>query len=365
MKIKNLIAVSLSVLSLAGAVSYNVPETLDFFIAADAAGDCCSFDSSTGLLTLQGNIIAEEITGFGDKASVKSIKADAGAVLPANCAGLFSYYSECTEIDLSDVDSGNVTNMISMFKSCSSLTTLNLSGFDTANVTSMKYLFDSCSSLSFLDLSSFDTSSVTDVSRMFYSCSSLISLDLTSFDTSSVDTMYDMFSGCTSLNYLDISSFDTANVGDMYALFRNCSALDTLKIGEKFGNISSGCWLSNSPGWVNENDTSIIISGDGENAVIANSGTNTYIRFKADNELAIGDVNADSVIDASDASAVLKEYAALSTGSDSTFTNEQKAAGDVNGDSIIDASDASTILRYYAYRSTGGDMDFSVFLVQK
>jgi len=68
---------------------------------------------------------------------------------------------------------------------------------------------------------------------------------------------------------------------------------------------------------------------------------------------ASGDINADDVIDSSDASEVLMIYALVSTGG-GDITDEERAAGDVNGDGLIDSSDASLILGYYAYVSTGG-----------
>ena len=43
-----------------------------------------------------------------------------------------------------------------MFEGCSSLNSLNLSNLDTSNVTSMSYMFHGCSSLSSLNLSNFD-----------------------------------------------------------------------------------------------------------------------------------------------------------------------------------------------------------------
>lgn len=67
----------------------------------------------------------------------------------------------------------------------------------------------------------------------------------------------------------------------------------------------------------------------------------------------LGDLNKDSVIDSSDASLVLVEYAKIQTGNDSTFTDEQTKIADVNNDEVIDASDASKILAYYAAVSTG------------
>ncbi len=65
-----------------------------------------------------------------------------------------------------------------------------------------------------------------------------------------------------------------------------------------------------------------------------------------------GDINLDDVVDASDASLALVEYAATATGKESTLDETPKINGDVNFDTVIDASDASDILRYYAYTST-------------
>ena len=66
-----------------------------------------------------------------------------------------------------------------------------------------------------------------------------------------------------------------------------------------------------------------------------------------------GDINGDGMIDSSDASLVLAEYAKIQTGEDETFTKEQNIAADVNKDGVIDSSDASKILSYYAMVSTG------------
>lgn len=70
-----------------------------------------------------------------------------------------------------------------------------------------------------------------------------------------------------------------------------------------------------------------------------------------DNFLA-GDVNNDGMVDSSDASDVLSEYAGTSTGSPVLFTKKQLITGDMNGDESIDSSDASLILTIYAKNST-------------
>jgi surface protein len=60
-----------------------------------------------------------------------------------------------------------------MFNDCSSLSELDLSNWNTINVSNMSYMFNDCSSLSELDLSNFDTSNVNDMSSMFYGCNNL------------------------------------------------------------------------------------------------------------------------------------------------------------------------------------------------
>lgn len=66
-----------------------------------------------------------------------------------------------------------------------------------------------------------------------------------------------------------------------------------------------------------------------------------------------GDFDNNSVVDASDASAVLAEYAAVQTGAEPTKASLLVTAADVNGDGKLDSSDASLILEYYAAVSTG------------
>jgi len=74
------------------------------------------------------------------------------------------------ELDVSDLDTSNVTNMQGVFYYCSSLTSLDLSNWDTSNVTVTSNMFRSCSSLTSLDLSDWDTSKVSNDAFMFTDC---------------------------------------------------------------------------------------------------------------------------------------------------------------------------------------------------
>ena len=143
----------------------------------------------------------------------------------------FYNFSNLTAVEgLSNLNTDNVTYMISMFEKCSSLTTLDVSNFKTDNVTNMKSMFSGCSKLVTLDLSKFNTEKVTDMSLMFSDCRKLTSLNVSLFKTSNVTTMRTMFYNCTSLTTLDVSNFDTGNVTDMVYMFYNCSNLIDLDV---------------------------------------------------------------------------------------------------------------------------------------
>ena len=52
----------------------------------------------------------------------------------------------------------------------------------------------------------------------------------------------------------------------------------------------------------------------------------------------------------------------MSTGGESTLTEEERNAADVNKDGKIDSKDASLILAYYSYLSTGGKEKIDVYI---
>lgn len=73
----------------------------------------------------------------------------------------------------------------------------------------------------------------------------------------------------------------------------------------------------------------------------------------ADPPYKLGDLNNDLSINAVDASVVLTEYASVSSGKKTTFTDDRQAlAADVDTNGSVNAVDASYILSYYAYIST-------------
>ena len=63
--------------------------------------------------------------------------------------------------------------MSEMFSGCISLTTINLSNLNTQNVTNVSYMFSGCLSLTNVDLSNFNSKKVIFLHHMFRSCNSL------------------------------------------------------------------------------------------------------------------------------------------------------------------------------------------------
>ena len=144
--------------------------------------------------------------------------------------GMFFGVSSLTSLNLSSFDTSQVSGMSEMFRDMLKLTSLNLSNFDTSNVTKMHAMFRGMPNLTSLNLSNFDTSKVTDMGFMFYGMSKLTSLNLSNFDTSKVTNMYGMFNAMSSLTTLDLSSFDTSQVANMAHMFSDMANLTTLNL---------------------------------------------------------------------------------------------------------------------------------------
>lgn len=135
---------------------------------------------------------------FGNSTSITSATIE-GKIL--DCNELFYGCSNLTTttLDISRLNTSNVTNMCSMFRLCSNLTTLDLSNFDTSNVTNMSYMFYGCVSLTTLNVSNWNISNVNNMTGMFYDCHNLTTIgkvDTASGWQHNPGVYDDMFSNC-------------------------------------------------------------------------------------------------------------------------------------------------------------------------
>ena len=151
----------------------------------------------------------------------------------SDVTNMMSMFEKCSALETLDLKTFNTTKVVdmrAMFQDCSALKTLNVTSFNTESVKLMGSMFENCSSLETLDLKSFDTKNVEDMGGLFKTCSTLKTLDLKSFDTRNVQSMSSMFKGCSALETLNLESFDTENVQYMNSMFEGCSALETLNL---------------------------------------------------------------------------------------------------------------------------------------
>ena len=139
-----------------------------------------------------------------------------------------------TSLDLSGFQTENVTDMSGMFFDAKNITNLDLTPLNTSKVTDMHYMFTNMSSLTSLNLSRINTSQVTNMDGMFKFVKNLSTLDLSKFDTRNVTNMFDMFFFMQNLTSLDLSSFDTSKVINMSDMFNSMYAVENIKFSKKF-----------------------------------------------------------------------------------------------------------------------------------
>ena len=96
--------------------------------------------------------------------------------------GMFQLCNELEYIDLSDWNTGNVTNMDCMFSQCNKLKEIKgINKLKVNKVTSMKGMFQLCNELEYLDLSNWNTENVTNMEYMFSQCNKIKYLNLMNF----------------------------------------------------------------------------------------------------------------------------------------------------------------------------------------
>lgn len=188
-----------------------------------SAASCCSFNASTGVLTLSGNVTKSAVFPYRNDTRVKSVVCANGTVFPEDCSYMFENF-KAVSMDLSKANTSAVKKMGYMFINCKNMTALDVSHFNTLRCTTMQSMFQNCEKLKKLDLSSFDVRSVTDLSHMFENCKSLTNLDVHSFAPVKCTTLCSMFAECASLTYLDLETlgYDTGNVTNMSFMFNDC-----------------------------------------------------------------------------------------------------------------------------------------------
>lgn len=172
---------------------------------------------------------------------IRSKTGSQSTITPAN------YDTEIEKIVFKP-NTGIVFNPKGSFSSISKDTTttsIDLSNLDTSNMTTMQNMFGYLTKLTSINLSNFNPSNVTRMDKMFFTCSSLETITFgNNFNTSSLLNMQSMFGLCIALTSIDVSSFDTSNVQVFSSTFNACDNLETITFGNNW-SFASATTLSN------------------------------------------------------------------------------------------------------------------------
>ena len=128
------------------------------------------------------------------RTSITSVVIEPG-VIAETCFHMFTECTNLVSVDLSGLDTSQVTDMGGMFMECAALKTVNFQGVDASNVTSMSSMFNECSSIKSIDLSGINAARVTNMYGLFQNCLSLESVDISSFTGSAITNAMYSFAG--------------------------------------------------------------------------------------------------------------------------------------------------------------------------
>ena len=179
--------------------------------------------------------------------SDKPIKAN------ENMSSLFKDLSVSEINNLNYIDMSYCTDASKMFQNCSGIVCLDVTGMDTSNVTNMSHMFDHlavCTTITGME--SFDVSNVENLSYLLNNNTTLTSVpDLSNWDVTSkcTDISYIMYNvgyqksvAQTSVwpTYLDLTHWDVSGVSNMSHAFMNAFNLTTLDIsGWNTGSVTN------------------------------------------------------------------------------------------------------------------------------
>lgn len=139
--------------------------------------------------------------------------------------GMFAYCGFET-LHIKDINNAPVLNDAGyLFRGCDKLTEItfeNTTDFDL--ITSMAYWFEDCTSLTSVDLTPLNTPNVTNFTYMFNRCSSLEEVNLSNITTSAnVQAQY-LFANCLNLKKIDIRNWQINKIttsGNYAEMFTN------------------------------------------------------------------------------------------------------------------------------------------------
>jgi len=186
-----------------------------------------------------------------EKLQVKQNHEHREKVVPNGNAELRSLLKERSKnkiVDISDIDTRNVTTMRNLFRDCENITyIIGLDQLDTHNVTDMSNMFSWCKNADNLnDAESFDVSRVEKFDSMF-AHTKIPSFDLKNWNTTEATSMEYMFQE-SGIKHIDLRSLDTSNIRSISGMFAYSKDLEVVDMSglewpklKKINYMFSGC----------------------------------------------------------------------------------------------------------------------------
>lgn len=208
----------------------------------------CDWDiNDEGQLTIHaGTLAVGQGNWIDSQASIKSVYIEPDVVAARDSDHLFANLTKVTTIDVTNLDTSNVTDFSGMFSfkgkaytssaETSVLTSIiGLNELNTTKATNMGSMFNNAYKLESIDVSNFTTSHVTNFGSMFAmginnpgSLKQIIGLE--KWDTAVGETFGSMFAVNPKLTSLDVSHFTTANALSMKSMFSGLKLLTELDV---------------------------------------------------------------------------------------------------------------------------------------
>ena len=161
------------------------------------------------------------------------------------------------ETDLNCIDTSAIIDMSFLFLNINVIIdNIDVSNWDVRNVTNMEGLFNNCKKFN-CDLSKWDVSNVKDMSYMFYNCGNF-DCDLSNWNVSKVTNMYTMFEGCSKFKGKGLENWDVSKVESISYMFFDCINFDCDLSNWNVNNVKNmkrmfyNCNLKNTPKWYKE-----------------------------------------------------------------------------------------------------------------
>ncbi|MCT6843406.1 MAG: BspA family leucine-rich repeat surface protein [Bombilactobacillus mellifer] len=195
------------------------------------------------------------------RAKITTIELEGDLYLQGDISQMFASFPALTAIHFNDhiFDTSKIYSMFGLFKDDTSLIKVDLSGLQTQNLTNFSRVFQNDTSLTEVKLPTY-TDQVRDFSALFASCSSLTTISgIDSWTGSNATNVASMFDGDAKLEKLDLTKFNPSKATDFSYMFYHCTALSSV------GDLSK---------WTGSNATNVSSMFDGDEALTSLDLTN-------------------------------------------------------------------------------------------